>query len=74
MSIAIGEAIDEGIPRAMPQRMLLRYIFPSIFISGTLLGAATKSDGSAEVPPQRVNLSISPTPTRGLRAALSFNF
>ena len=48
--------------------------FPSIFILSTLIGAAIKSDIWAEVPPQRVNLSISPTPTRGLRAALSFNF
>ena len=40
----------------------------------SLCGTQTKSDIWAEVPPQRVNLSISPTPTRGLRAALSFNF
>ena len=47
---------------------------PSIFVSCTLIGFMIKSDRWAEVPPQRVNLSISPTPTRGLRTALSFNF
>ncbi len=47
---------------------------PSIFIFCTLIGAAIKSDKWIKVPPQRVNLSISPTPIRGLHAALSFNF
>ena len=50
------------------------FIALPVFISCTLIGAAIKSDIWAEVPPQRLNLSISPTPTRGLRAALSFNF
>ena len=50
------------------------FIALPVFISCTLIGAAIKSDIWAEVPPQRLNLSISPTPTRGLRAALSFKF
>ena len=40
----------------------------------SLRGTQTKSGRWVKVPPQRVNLSISPTPIRGLRAALSFNF
>ena len=44
-----------------------------IFIS-TLFGAASKSDKWVEVPPQRLNLSFAPTSTKGLRAALTFNF
>ena len=33
-----------------------------------------KSDKWVEVPPQRLNLSLAPTSTKGLRAALTFNF
>ncbi len=50
------------------------YIFPSIVILSTLMGAATKSENWVEVPPQRLNLSIAPTPEKGLRAALTVNF
>ena len=50
------------------------YIFPSIVILSTLIGAATKSENWVEVPPQRLNLSIAPTPDKGLRAALTVNF
>lgn len=40
----------------------------------TLIGTMTKSDKWVEVPPQRLNLSLAPTSTKGLRAALTFNF
>ncbi len=40
----------------------------------TILGAMTKSDKWVEVPPDRLDLSITPTSTKGLRAALMFNF
>ena len=50
------------------------YIFPSIVILSTLMGAATKSENWVEVPPQRLNLSIAPMPEKGLRAALTVNF
>ena len=40
----------------------------------TLIGVAIKSEKWVEVPPQRLNLSIAPTPEKGLRAALMVNF
>ena len=43
-------------------------------LTGTLIGAATKSDKWVKVPPDRLNLSLAPTSTKGLRAALTFNF
>ena len=41
----------------------------SIFV-----GATTKSDKWVKVSPQGLNLSLAPTSTKGLRAALTFNF
>ena len=52
-------------------------VFPAAVLStltGTILGAVIKSDKWVEVPPQRLNLSVAPTSTKGLRAALTFNF
>ena len=46
----------------------------SIFFISTLFGAASKSDKWVEVPPERLSLSVAPTSTKGLRAALTFNF
>ena len=43
-------------------------------LTGTILGAISKSDKWVEVSPQRLNLSLTPTSTKGLRAALTFNF
>ncbi|MDE0396872.1 MAG: hypothetical protein OXL96_03605 [Candidatus Poribacteria bacterium] len=45
-----------------------------VLVLSTLIGAATKSDKWVAVPPQRLNLSLAPTSTKGLRAALTFNF
>ena len=59
---------------ALAQFLALQIVSLPIFISCTLIGFMIKSDRWVKVPPQRLNLSISPTPTRGLRAALSFNF
>ena len=53
---------------------VLVFMMLSTTILSTLIGFMIKSDRWVKVPPQRVNLSISPTPTRGLRAVLSFNF
>ena len=64
----------EGELQGLATYYAMMYIALPIFISCTLIGFMIKSDRWAEVPPQRLNLSISPTPTRGLRAALSFNF
>ena len=47
---------------------------PSIIGISTLIGAITKSDKWVEVSPQRLTLSLAPTSTKGLRAALTFNF
>ena len=65
-----GEFEWQGFPTAITAA----YIFPSIVILSTLMGAATKSENWVEVPPQRLNLSIAPTPEKGLRAALTVNF
>ena len=40
----------------------------------TLIGAQIKSEKWVEIPPQHLNLSFAPTSTKGLRAALMFNF
>ena len=45
-----------------------------ILVLAPLVGYNTKSDKWFEVPPQRLNLSLAPTSTKGLRAALTFNF
>ena len=47
---------------------------PPIVVIPTLIGAITKSDKWVEVSPQHLNLSLAPTSTKGLRAALTFNF
>ena len=46
----------------------------SLCLLSTLIGASTKSEKWVEVPPQRLNLSITPTSAKGLRAALAVNF
>lgn len=45
-----------------------------VCLLSTLIGATIKSDKWVEVPPDRLKLSIAPTSTKGLRAALTFNF
>ena len=54
----------------------LTAIFVSIPICtlSTLIGVAIKTDDWVKVSPQRLNLSLAPTSTKGLRAALTFNF
>ncbi len=47
---------------------------PPLVVIPTLIGAITKSDKWVEVSPQRLNLSLAPTYSKGLRAALTFNF
>ncbi len=51
-----------------------RIIFIGPICICTLIGAITKSDKWIEVPPDRFNLSVAPTSSKGLRAALTFNF
>ena len=45
-----------------------------ILVLSPLIGYNTKSDKWVAVPPQRLNLSLAPTSTKRLRAALTFNF
>ena len=47
---------------------------PPLLIIPTFIGAMIKSDKWVEVPPERLSLSVAPTSTKGLRAALTFNF
>ncbi len=72
--IAIEDARTPGEWQGFATIFTAMYVSLPIFILSTLIGAATESDRWAEVPPQRLNLSLLPTPTRGLRAAFSFNF
>ncbi len=50
------------------------YATPCFFILGGLIGAASKSDRWVKVSLQSLNLSLAPTSTKGLRAAITFNF
>jgi len=45
-----------------------------VCLISTLGGATSKSDKWVEVSPDRLNLSLAPTSSKGLRAALTFNF
>ena len=47
---------------------------PFVLMIPTFIGALIKSDKWVKVPPQSLNLSFAPTSTKGLRAALTFNF
>ena len=60
----------EGLVKALATAVIV----PPIIVIPTLIGAMTKSDNWVEVSPQNFNLSLVPTSTKGLRAALTFNF
>ena len=47
---------------------------PAATLVGTLIGAAIETERWVEVSPSRINLSVSPTRDKGLRAAVSFEF
>ena len=69
--------LDGGTERDGASFGLMVIGFPAAVLStltGTILGAISKSDKWVEVPPQRLNLSVAPTSTKGLRTALTFNF
>ena len=69
--------LDGGTERDWASFELMVIGFPAAVLStltGTILGAISKSDKWVEVSPQRLNLSFAPTSTKGLRAALTFNF
>ena len=72
--IAIADFRDPGELRGLATALTLGVVCTPIIILSTLIGAMTKSDKWVEVPPQSLNLSLAPTSTKGLRAALTFNF
>ena len=72
--IVIADLRDPGELRGLATGLTLGFICTPIIILPTLIGAMIKSDKWVEVPPQRLNLSLAPTSTKGLRAALTFNF
>ena len=78
LAVLVGVAIEDfkegGELQGLPTAITAAYIFPPIVILSTLMGATIKSENWVEVPPQRLNLSIAPTPDKGLRAALTVNF
>ena len=74
-AIASDEVEEEEGPFVqISDRAAIGLIAVPICLLSTLMGAATKSEKWAEVSPQRLNLSIAPTSTKGLRAALTVNF
>ena len=50
------------------------YVLVPVTTLTTIIGAMSKSDKWLAVSPQRLNLSLAPTSSKGLRAALTFNF
>ena len=74
MAILINVPDSGGDLEGLAQALATAIIVPSIVVISTLGGAITKFDKWVEVPPDRLNLSIAPTSTKGLRAALMFNF
>ncbi len=73
VAIADYSREDDGW-RGYATAVVAVYILPPILILSTLIGASIKSEKWVAVPPQRLNLSIAPTPEKGLRAALAVNF
>ena len=73
--VAIADAsAEESEWRGFATAIIALYVSLPIFLLSTLIGAAIKSDKWVEVPLQSFNLSLAPTSTKGLRAALAFNF
>ena len=65
IAASLGPLLDTATVAIVPS---------SICLLSTLIGVATKTEKWVEVPPQHLNLSIAPTPNKGLRAALTVNF
>ena len=80
IGLGVGAAILINIPdpktdlQGLGQAYATLIVLPSIAVISTLIGAITKSDKWVEVSPKRLNLGLAPTSTKGLRAALTFNF
>ena len=74
VAILINIPDSSGDLQGLAELLATVIYVPPIVIIPTLIGAITKSDKWVEVSPQRLNLSLAPTSTKGLRAALTFNF
>jgi len=75
MAILINVPSEEGPDlQGLVQVYATVILVPSIVVISTLIGAMKKSDNWVEVSPQRLNLSLAPTSSKGLCAALTFNF
>ena len=80
LGVGAGMAILMNVPdpetdlQGLGQAIATAIIVPSIVVISTLIGAIKKSEKWVEVSPQRLNLSLAPTSSKGLRAALTFNF
>ncbi|MCY3682194.1 MAG: hypothetical protein OXH16_12400 [Gemmatimonadetes bacterium] len=72
--VAIADARDEDEWQRFATIVTATFISLPIWVLSTIIGATIKSDKWIEVPSQRLNLSIAPTSTEGLRTALTFNF
>ncbi len=76
--MAVGMVVYEPMiilaPDVLEIALFSSYVLVPITALTTVIGAMTKSDKWLAVSPQRLNLSISPTSTKGFRAALTFNF
>ena len=67
-----GEGFEGDGWEEFTEFFMILISLPSIIGISTLIGAMKKSDKWVEVPPQRFNLSLSPT--KEFRVALTFNF
>ena len=74
ISTAYHSALAGQFAPLLPSSNRGRIIFIGPIFICALVGAMTKSDKWGEVSPQSLNLSLAPTSSKGLRAALAFNF
>ena len=80
LAAGAGMAVLMNVPdpktdlQGLGQAIATVIIVPSIVVISTLIGAMKKSDKWVEVSPQRLNLSLAPTSSKGLRATLTLNF
>ena len=72
--VAIADARDEDEWQRFATIVTATFISLPIWVLSTIIGATIKSEKWVEVSPQSLNLSLTPTSTKGLRAALTFNF
>ena len=72
--VAVADYSTESKWQGLATFTIAVYISLPIAVLSALIGAGIESDKWVEVSPQRLDLSIAPTPEKGLRAALTVNF